>query len=132
MSARVLDTLSLVALCGAGLLSAALELLLVPLYAGATILPAAVLVAVVLNVVLPLVARGISPRAGVVVAPFVCWLLAVIVIGLYPRPEGDVILPGGGGALQWTGYGVLFGGVLAGTLAVVFAVTPRHRQDAPR
>jgi hypothetical protein len=37
---------------------------------------------------------------------------------VFPRPEGDVVLPAGNG-LQWVSYGVLLGGAVAGAVTVV-------------
>jgi hypothetical protein len=105
--------------CASSALSAVIEMLLVPLYAGAVLVPVAVLLAVGGNIVLPRLARVLVPTGRATLAPFAAWLLVVLVVGLFPRPEGDVIIPGGGGAVQWTGYGVLLGGALAGTLTVV-------------
>jgi hypothetical protein len=110
------------------MLAAALEVLLVPLYAGKTLVPVTVVLAVLINIALPLLARSIVPRGSAAFAPFAVWLLVVVIIGLFPRPEGDVILPGGG-ALEWVGYGVLLGGTVAGTLTVaVSGARPVNRQ----
>ncbi|MDT4891018.1 MAG: hypothetical protein QOE97_53 [Pseudonocardiales bacterium] len=118
--ARLLTGLGLGALCAAGMLAAALEMLLVPLYAGKTLVPLTVALAVLINVALPLLARSIVPSGAAALAPFGAWLLVVVVVGLFPRPEGDVILPGGG-AVEWVGYGVLLGGTVAGTVTVVLS-----------
>jgi hypothetical protein len=118
------------ALCASGALAGLIEMLLVPLYAGSTLVPIAVVMAVVGNIALPLLARMLVPTTGGTLAPFASWLLVVIVIGLFPRPEGDVILPGGGGALEWVTYGVLLGGALAGTVTVVMS-TGRPPRPAP-
>jgi hypothetical protein len=120
ISARLLTGLGLGALCAAGMLAAALEMLLVPLYAGKTLVPITVALAVLINVALPLLARSIVARGAAALAPFAAWLLVVVVVGMFPRPEGDVILPGGG-ALEWVGYGVLLGGTVAGTVTIVLS-----------
>ena len=107
-------------LCGCAVLSGILSLFLVPLYAGSVLVPVAVVVAVVSNVALPRLARTLVETTAATVLPFLFWLLAVIVVGVLPRPEGDVVLPGGG-ALQLVSYGVLLGGALAGTVTVVMS-----------
>ncbi len=107
-------------LCGCAVLSGVLELFLVPLYAGSVLVPIAVVAAVASNVALPRLARALVATTAATVLPFLFWLLAVIVVGLLPRPEGDVVLPGGG-ALQLVAYGVLLGGALAGTVTVVMS-----------
>jgi hypothetical protein len=109
-------------------LAGVLALFLVPLYAGSVLVPVAVVVAVASNVALPRLARTLVETTAATVLPFVFWLLAVIIVGVLPRPEGDVVLPGGGGALQWVSYGVLLGGALAGTVTVAMSGTRRPAQ----
>jgi hypothetical protein len=108
-------------LCGCALLAALLALFLVPVYAGTVVVPVAVAVALATNIVLPRMARALVPTTGAAMLPFASWLIVVIAVGTFPRPEGDVVLPGGGGALQWVSYGVLLGGALAGTVTVVLS-----------
>ena len=115
--------LALVLLCLSAGLAALLEALLVPLYAGSTLVPIAVAGALVSNIVLPLLARTVVPSTPGIAAPFVVWLVVIIGFGVVARPEGDVILPGGGP--QWVGYGVLFGGALVGMITVV-TIVPRR------
>ena len=108
-------------LCACAVLAALLALFLVPLYAGSVVVPVAVVVALASNVALPRLARALVETTVATVLPFLSWLLVVIVIGVMPRPEGDVVLPGGRGALPWVSYGVLLGGALAGTLTVALS-----------
>jgi hypothetical protein len=115
-------------LCGCAVLAGILELFLVPLYAGSVLVPVAVVVAVASNIALPRLARMLVETTTATVLPFVFWLLAVIVVGVLPRPEGDVVLPGGGGGLQWVSYGVLLGGALAGTMTVAMSGARRAVQ----
>jgi hypothetical protein len=115
-------------LCGCAVLSGVLALFLVPLYAGSVLVPVAVLVALASNIALPRLARTLVETTAAAVLPFACWLVTVIVIGVLPRPEGDVVLPGGGGALQWVSYGVLLGGALAGTVTVALSGARRPAQ----
>lgn len=112
-------------LCGCAALAALLTLFLVPLYAGSMIVPVAVAMALVTNVALPRLARALTATTVAAVLPFVSWLAVVVVIGVTPRPEGDVVLPGGHGALPWVSYGVLLGGALAGTVTVVLSGSRR-------
>jgi hypothetical protein len=108
-------------LCGCAMLAAVLALFLVPVYAGTVVVPVAVAAALATNIVLPRLARALIPTTGAAMLPFASWLIVVIAVGTFPRPEGDVVLPGGGGALQWVSYGVLLGGALAGTVTVVLS-----------
>jgi hypothetical protein len=106
--------------CGCEALAGLLELFLVPLYAGKIVVPIAVLLAVGGNIALPLLGRSLVGGTAGAVLPFLTWLAVVIVVGMVPRPEGDVVLPGGG-ALVWVSYGVLLGGTIAGTVTIVLA-----------
>lgn len=114
----------LLTLCGA--LAGLLESLLVPLYWGGTIFPVAIVLALVSNSVFPRMARSLVPRRSAALAPFAGWLVVVFGIGVVSRPEGDVILPGAPGTLEFVTYGVLLGGALAGTMTVVW-VSPSRR-----
>jgi hypothetical protein len=129
VSDGALDVIGVVALCGAAALSALLELMFIPLYAGSVVMPVVVVGAVVGNVLLPRLARVLVATTSAAVAPFATWLLVVVIVGLYPRPEGDVIVPGSG-ALVWVSYGVLLGGAVAGTVTVVMTTAP-PRQALP-
>lgn len=117
-------------LCGCAVLAALLALFLVPVYAGSVIVPVAVLVALATNIALPRLARTLVETTAATVLPFACWLLTVIVVGVMPRPEGDVVLPGGGGE-EWVAYGVLLGGALAGTVTVALSGGRRPPRPEP-
>lgn len=106
-----------------GILAGLLEAVLVPVYAGSTVVPVGVALALVTNVLLPRLAFALVPRTAAAAVPFATWLVAIVVFGIVARPEGDVILPGG--SLQWASYAVLLGGALVGTVTVVTAVPPR-------
>jgi hypothetical protein len=132
ISGRFLTALGLGALIGSGILSALIEMFLIPLYAGATLVPITVAFAVGGNVLLLYLGRELAPDTGWRLSPFAGWLLAVVVFALFTRPEGDVIVPGGGGGVEWVGYGVLLGGALAGTIAaVMLSPAPRVRSAEP-
>lgn len=118
--AGLLDWAGVVLLCGCAVLAALLEVLFVPLYSGPVLVPIVVIFAIAGNIVLPRLARGLVDTALAAVLPFLSWLIVVVVLGMVPRPEGDVILPGGG-AVEWVAYGVLFGGAVAGTVTSVLA-----------
>ncbi|WP_375504029.1 hypothetical protein [uncultured Jatrophihabitans sp.] len=114
--------LAVVLVCLSAALAALLEALLVPLYAGSVLVPIAVVAALASNVGLPLLARAAVPSMIGVALPYVAWLIAIIGFGVFGRPEGDIILPGGNP--QWVAYGVLLGGALAGMVTVV-SIAPR-------
>jgi hypothetical protein len=118
------DWLGVAVLAACGLLAGLLEALLVPLYIGATIFPVAVVLALVSNVVLPRLAHTLVPSTLAALLPFLAWLVVVIGFGVVARPEGDVILPGAPGSLEFVTYGVLLGGAVAGTATVVWLAGP--------
>lgn len=119
----LLDWVGTVVLAGCGALAGLLETLLVPLYAGAVIVPVAVVLAVATNILLPRLVRTLIPRTAIAAAPFLTWLAVVVVFGVLTRPEGDVVLPGSPSSLQLVTYGVILGGAIAGTATLV-AMTP--------
>ena len=124
-----LDWIGLVVLCASAMLAALVELFLVPLYAGSVLMPVAAVLAVVTNVLFPRLGRSVVPSTAGAVLPFVAWLVVVIAVGWFTRPEGDVVLPGGGGA-EWVGFAVTLGGALAGTITVVATAPPPPRRTA--
>jgi len=115
---RAVDVLGIVVCAVSAVLAAVITVLLTPLYWGSVLAPVSVLLAIVVNIALPLLTRwlGASPIASGV--PFVLWLLAVLVLGM-SRPEGDVLLPAGGSGQQWVTYGMMAAGALAGSITVV-------------
>ena len=119
---RVLDVAGVVVVCAAAALAGMLEVLLVPLYAGRVLVPVAVVLAIAGNLVLPRLARSLADSTWVAAAPVVVWLIVTVGLGFTARPEGDVLLPGGG-YVQWVGFGVFLGGLGAG-LATVIAGMP--------
>ncbi len=69
-----------------------------------------------------MLARNLVPTILAMALPFGLWLVTILGFGVFGRPEGDVILPGG--AAEWVSYTVLLGGALAGTVTVVVATPP--------
>ena len=114
-----------VLMCGCAVLAALITLFLVPLRVGTVIAPVAVLLALAVNVALPRLARALVESTAATLLPFACWLIVVVLVGVMTRPEGDVVLPGGGGGQEFVAYGVLLGGALAGTVTVVLSGNPR-------
>ena len=107
----------MVLVCAAAVLTTGLELFLVPLRDGTTLAPVSVLFAAVSNVVLPRMGRSFADRTAAMVAPFLAWLVPMVLLALTARPEGDVIIPGGGGE-QWVYYLALLAGGVAGMVTV--------------
>jgi hypothetical protein len=120
---RLTTTAGLVLVCAVALLAALLEVLLVPLRSGTVFVPVTVLFAIFGNIALPRAGHVFASGKGPMVAPFAFWLIAVVGLSLTTRPEGDVLVPGGGGD-QWVFYGVLLGGAVAGVSSIVLADVP--------
>jgi hypothetical protein len=117
----------LLLLCVAAALAALLELLIVPLYDGGTIMPVTVLFGIVGNVALPRLARALADRTGAMVAVFAAWLLPLVLLAMTPRAEGDVLVRAGG-AEEKVFYALLLGGLVAGVATIVLAPMPRRRR----
>jgi hypothetical protein len=118
------DWVMLVVLCAAAVLSGVLEVLFIPLYVGSVLLPVVVPLAIGGNLLLPRLGRTLVPTGAGAFAPFLAWLVPVLILALFPRPEGDVLVPGGGGQ-QWAFYGVLLGGCVAGCASAVLGAPVR-------
>lgn len=115
-------------LCGlTAVLAGLVEVLLSPLYVGRWLFPITLLLAVGTNVALPVIARDLVDSTVAATLPVILWLITVLVLSL-PRPEGDVLLPGGG-TLQWVSYGLVLIGGAAG--AITIALTARRSRSRP-
>lgn len=122
------DWAMLVVLCAAALLSGILEVLFVPLYVGSVLVPIVIVFAVAGNLLLPRLGRVLVASGAGSLVPFLSWLVPVLGLTLFPRPEGDVLVPGGNGQ-QWTFYGVLLGGCLAGFASTLGLLPPIRSRD---
>ena len=87
-------------------------------------MPIAVLVAIGSNIVLALIARNLAGSTLLAALPLVVWIVVVVVLSL-PRPEGDVLLPGGKGDQLAVSYGVVLTGVVAGMVTLTLS-SPRR------
>jgi hypothetical protein len=102
----------------AGVLTAAIEVLLVPSRLGQSLVPLAPALAVLSNIALPLISRGLTGSRASAVPPYAGWLAATLVLA-GARPEGDVLLPAG--AAAYISYSLLVLGTLAGAITVGLA-----------
>ena len=105
----------------AGLLEVAF---LTRFYAGTVIVPVAILAAVGLNIALSRWGIRIVRRALGGVLAMIGWLLPVLVLTMYNRPEGDLFVTGEHGQ-QYAFYGLLLAGAIAGCATIVLST------DAP-
>jgi hypothetical protein len=112
-----LDRIGVAVLSACSVLAAILELMFIPFYAGSVLVPVAVVGAVAGNIVLPRLVWALVPSTRAAGLPLLAWLLVMLAVVVVPRPEGDVLLPGG--SMTWVTYGVLLGGALAGAVTLV-------------
>jgi hypothetical protein len=102
----------------AGALCAAIEVLLVPSRLGQTLIPLAPALAVISNVALPAISRGLTDTRLSAVPPVLGWLLVTFVLAS-STPEQDVLLPAG--RESYISYSLLGFGTLAGLVTVAMA-----------
>lgn len=95
---------------------ALVEVFWLPLRVGGVLVPVSVLAAVVGNLLLPAAALYLSGSRLVAVLPSVVWLV-VAVGAMTRRPEGDLVMTGGG-ALGAVNLGFLMAGVVAAAFSV--------------
>jgi hypothetical protein len=95
---------------------ALVEVFWLPLRAGGVLVPVSVVAAVVANLLLPRLALRLSGSRLAAALTGVAWLV-VVVAAMIRRPEGDLIITGGGS----TGV-VNLAFLLLGVLAAAFAV----------
>lgn len=114
-----IDWLSLAFTCASAILCGLLELMFIgQFYIGQQIIPLVVIGAVASNIVLPMLgyrAMG-SPRGAIL--PVVFWLVTVLFLSVYARPEGDLLVISAYDQ-QWGFYGVLLLGGAAGFAAIL-------------
>jgi len=105
----------------AGALSAVIEVLLVPSRIGQTLIPLAPALAVLSNIALPAISRGLTDTMLSATPPVAGWLVTTFVLAS-ATPEGDVLLPAGDEA--YISYSLLGLGTLAGLVTVWLASRP--------
>jgi hypothetical protein len=129
----VADWLAIALLCACAAMSALLELLFIgQFYIGTILIPVVVLAALVGNVVLPVWGFRTVHRASGAVLPVVFWLIPILVLTMYTRPEGDlfVITPYW---QEWAFYGLLLAGAVTGfgTIVVLGGGPAARRPPGP-
>jgi hypothetical protein len=117
-------------LIATSLITGVLDVFLTPLRWGTHILPLAVPLAILGNVLLVTLARKGLRSGGFGFAVLVAWVLPVIVLPMWPRPEGDVVVPAGGSE-QWVYFATLLLGAAAGIVAQFWA-DPSYRRGFDR
>ena len=108
---------------------ATVEVFWLPLRMGGVLLPISVVVAVVGNLLLPRLALRLSASRLVAALTGVAWLV-VVVAAMIRRPEGDLLITGGG-ATGVVNLAFLMLGVLAAAFAVGRALGGPRRPVSP-
>jgi hypothetical protein len=127
---RVIDALNLVLLCGCALLSGLLELMFLgEFYAGAAIVPAPIAGAIAGNILLPVWGFRTLQQVKGAVLPVLSWLIPILVLTMYNRPEGDLFVLGAY-YQDAAFYGLLLAGAACGfgTVVVVSGAGTAARQ----
>lgn len=109
---------AVVVFCGIGVLSAIIEVLLIPLYLGSHIFPLCVLIAVLVNVALPIMVRATVDWSWAIWLPIVCWIVVAFALGFTNASHGSVLVPGYGDG-EYVGLALYFVGTLAGFISVM-------------
>jgi hypothetical protein len=99
-------------------LGAAIEVLLVPLRLGSTIVPVSVALAALGIVIVPVLSRRAVPATAAALLPAVAWVATVIALS-QARPEGDVLLLGAPSALAYVTYALLGVGIVTAMVTVL-------------
>jgi hypothetical protein len=125
---RRAGALALVLVCLSAVLFGLLDVFFVPFYVGSTLVPVAAVAAVVGNVALPVLALLATGRAGAGIGAVLCWFVPVVVLTMYIRPEGDVVVLAQHDQ-EYSYYGLLLGGAVAGVVTVtLWGRRTRRRQ----
>ena len=109
--------LSVVLFTAVSMLCALIEVTLVPLRHGTTVVPVTVLLAIVSNIAVPTLSRRAVPLTVAALFPAVAWVLTVILLS-QARPEGDLLLIGTAPLVDVT-YALLGLGLASGLATVI-------------
>jgi hypothetical protein len=112
-----LAAFSLILFTALAVLCAVIEVTLVPLRLGTTVVPLSVLLAIVSNVAVPTLSRRAVPVTAAALLPALAWAATVIVLSS-ARPEGDVLLVGTA-PLVYVTYALLGAGIVSAMATVV-------------
>jgi hypothetical protein len=122
---RVTDSIAVVLLCACALLSGLLELaFLGEFYTGTALVPITIVAALAGNVILPRWGYRVVRRMLGALLPVLSWLIPILVLTMYNRPEGDLFVLGAY-YQDAAFYGLLLAGAAAGFGTVVVLSSPR-------
>ena len=109
--------------CATAAVAGIIELLLVPRYVGATIFPISVPLAVLTVWGLPKLGYFLTRTVAGAALPLACWMLPVLVLTFWPRPEGDLVVEGGN-SQQWVMFAMIVAGAIVGFRVVIVGTVP--------
>ena len=121
--AGAVDYLLLVLICATSAVAGIIELLLVPHYLGATIFPISVPLGMITTYALPKLGFWVTRAVRGAVLPLVFWVVPVLTLGFYPRPEGDVVIAGGNNE-QWVAVAMIVLAMVIGFRVVIVDTVP--------
>lgn len=113
----MLAVVSVVVFTAVSVLCAVIEVTLVPLRHGSTVVPLTVPLAVLSNIAVPTLSRRAVPLTVAALLPAVAWVLTVILLS-QARPEGDLLLIGTAPLVDVT-YALLGLGLISGLGTVI-------------
>ena len=122
-----LAVLSVLLFTAIAVLSAVIEVVLVPVRVGTTVVPVSVALAVLGNVCVPVLSRRAVPATVAAVLPALAWVATVLFLS-QARPEGDVLLVGST-PLVYVTYALLGVGILTLMVTVVRGQTRAFAGD---
>ncbi len=112
-----LAVLSVVVFTAVAILSAAVEVVLVPIRVGTVVVPVSVALAVLGNICVPVLSRRAVPITVAAVVPALAWVITVLFLS-QARPEGDVLLVGST-PLAYVTYALFGAGIVTLMVTVV-------------
>lgn len=126
----VIGWVSLALVCASAVLCALLELMFIgQFYIGGQIIPVVIIAAVANNIGLPMLGYHAVRTPRGVLLPVLFWLVPLLFLTLYERPEGDLLVISAYGQ-QWGFYGMLLFGGIAGFGSII--VLGQRAPVAPR
>lgn len=113
----VVAAFSVILFTAISVLCALIEVTLVPLRHGTTVVPVTVLLAIISNIAVPTLSRRAVPLTVAALFPALAWVLTVILLS-QARPEGDLLLIGTAPLVDVT-YALLGLGLASGLGTVI-------------
>jgi hypothetical protein len=112
-----LAVVSVLVFTAVSVLTAVIEVELVPVRIGTTVVPVSVALAVLSNAGVPVLSRRAVPNTAAAVLPALAWVATVLFLS-QARPEGDVLLVGSS-PLVYVTYALLGVGIVTAMVVVV-------------